>query len=77
MRDIEQGIDLSGREKRFKASDYEFDKLEVGQRFFVAEGEYHPKRFSVMCNSVGKRLGRKFSTKSDHEKNGVWCQRVK
>jgi len=73
---IEQGIDLSGREKRFSSKDYPFAELQVGQRFFVEAGKYEPKRFSVMCNSVGKRLGVRFSNKSDPEKGGVWCHRV-
>ena len=41
---------------RTSSKDFPFEALEVGQAFFIPEGTVERKKFSVMMNSVGKRL---------------------
>lgn len=41
---------------RTSSKDFPFSSLEVGQAFFIPEGTVERKKFSVMMNSVGKRL---------------------
>lgn len=53
---------------------YPFKDLEVGDSFKLEPGTFERKKFSVMMNSVGKRLGAKFSSKS--EDGGLWVQRI-
>jgi hypothetical protein len=60
---------------RTRSKDFPFETLAVGQAFFVPEGTVERKKFSVMMNSVGKRLSTadtvvKFSWQSG-EQNGV------
>lgn len=59
---------------RTSAKDFPFSSLEVGQAFFIPSGTVERKKFSVMMNSVGKRLSSdcmvKFSWQSG-EQNGV------
>ena len=64
---------------RSKWTDYPLANMAVGDSFFLVEGEFERKKFSVMLNSVGKRLSKgdcvvKFSTRS--ENGGMWVQRV-
>ena len=41
---------------RTSSKDYPFASLEVGQAFFIPAGQVERKKFSVMMNSMGKRL---------------------
>ena len=67
--------------KRMKWTDFPMKDMEVGDSFFLKHAEIDRRRFSVMLNSVSKRLikqGRgtnvKFSTRT--EGDGFWVQRV-
>lgn len=64
---------------RVRWTDYPLASMAVGDSFFLVEGEFERKKFSVMLNSVGKRLSKgdcvvKFSTRT--ENGGMWVQRV-
>ena len=68
---------------RTSSKDYPFDKLAVGQAFFIPAGQVERKKFSVMMNSVGKRLSTpeqtvKFSWQSgeDDGVKGAFVQRI-
>lgn len=41
---------------RTSSKDYPFASLAVGQAFFIPAGQVERKKFSVMMNSMGKRL---------------------
>lgn len=67
---------------RTSSKDYPFANLEVGQAFFIPAGQVERKKFSVMMNSVGKRLSTdvtvKFSWQSGEQNgaNGAFVQRI-
>ena len=68
---------------RTSSKDFPFESLGVGQAFFIPEGTVERKKFSVMMNSVGKRLSTpertvKFSWQSgeDDGVNGAFVQRI-
>ena len=68
---------------RTSSKDFPFESLQVGQAFFIPEGQVERKRFSVMMNSVGKRLSTtdytvKFSWQSGEQdgKKGAFVQRI-
>ena len=66
---------------RMRWTDFPMKDMEVGDSFFLKHAEIDRRKFSVMLNSVSKRLikqGRgdnvKFSTRTEGE--GFWVQRV-
>lgn len=68
---------------RTSSKDYPFSSLEVGQAFFIHAGQVERKKFSVMMNSVGKRLSNadctvKFSWQSGEQDGvkGAFVQRI-
>lgn len=68
---------LQKKPGRTSSKDFPFATLAVGEAFFVPEGTVERKKFSVMMNSVGKRLSPvhgcvvKFSWQSGENKDGV------
>lgn len=64
------------REGFSKPSKYPFATMEVGDMFFVPEAK---KSFSSLVSAAGKRLDRKFSTRSVSENGvtGIGCWRLK
>lgn len=72
---------IQGASERMKWTDFPMKDMEVGDSFFLKHAEIDRRKFSVMLNSVSKRLikqGRgtnvKFSTRTEGE--GFWVQRV-
>lgn len=74
MYEIVKDRPVSEAKRRVSSKEFPFDKLEVGDSFFIDEGKIERKKFSVMVYSVGKRLGRKFATRG--ENGGLWVQRT-
>lgn len=64
------------REGFSKPSKYPFATMEVGDMFFVPAAK---KSFSSLVSAAGKRLDRKFSTRSVSENGvtGIGCWRLK
>ncbi len=68
---------------RTRAKDFPFESLKVGEAFFIPAGTVERKKFSVMMNSVGKRLSTadtevKFSWQSGEQDGGkgAFVQRI-
>ena len=68
---------------RTSSKDYPFASLSVGQAFFIPAGQVDRKKFSVMMNSMGKRLSTtdtvvKFSWQSGEQDGikGAFVQRI-
>lgn len=74
MYEIVKNRPVAEANRRVSAKEFPFEKMEVGDSFYIEEGRIERKKFSVMVYSVGKRLGRKFATRG--ENGGLWVQRV-
>jgi hypothetical protein len=67
---------VSPKAKRASWKDYPFATMQVGDGFYLHKGTFERKKFSVMLNSVGKRLSVKFSTSTDKVNGSLFVQRV-
>jgi len=67
---------VTQKAKRASWKDYPFSTMQVGDTFSLPKGEFERRKFSVMLNSVGKRLDVKFSTATDKATGDLFVQRV-
>ena len=67
---------VTQKANRASWKDYPFSTMQLGDEFSLEKGEFERRKFSVMLNSVGKRLNVKFSTSTDKETGSLFVQRV-
>jgi hypothetical protein len=72
MYQIEKNVPLPLRPKQGRPAKYPFATMSVGDSFFVSIGGVVETSFRNVAAQAGKRLGRKFSVKKNHDGFRVW-----
>lgn len=67
---IEKGIPVPKQVGAGRRNKYPFDAMEVGDSFFIKDGKV--KTFSRTCGHHGKRLGRRFASRTVDGGVRVW-----
>jgi hypothetical protein len=67
---IEKGIPVPKQVGAGRKNKYPFDAMEVGDSFFIKDGKV--KTLSRSCGTYGKRLERKFTSRTVEGGARVW-----